>query len=190
MKTIIKFLMAIVAVFLIASCASKEQRELAESQRLDKNSFGKEMQATEQNQSRLLIAQPLPTMDNSLERDNLTRRTNTFNNKNKVSYIYLIDYGQIMAFYAIKGKVSSVNSMLSNPEQIVQFPVVGRDGGINRYDTHVVSSAAEDGSYGTNGDGIFFFTTDGTYVEWNGKYMLCDKPLRLTQQPMLVREIN
>jgi len=50
------------------------------------------------------------------------------------------------------------------------------------------SGPAEDGSYGSNGDAIFFFATDGTYLEWNGRYHLSDKPLKLTQPPMVTME--
>jgi hypothetical protein len=103
-----------------------------------------------------------------------------WNDKNKVSYIYLVSYGKVMAFYTIKGKVSSVNSQITNPEQISK-----RWGGY-----FTMPSPAEDGSYGENGDGIFFFTTDGTYVEWAGEYMLADKPLKMATPPALVRTIK
>jgi hypothetical protein len=49
-----------------------------------------------------------------------------------------------------------------------------------------VESPQEDGSYGTNGDAIFFFSTDGTYFEWNGKYLLADRPFQLSEQPLLI----
>jgi len=65
--------------------------------------------------------------------------------------------------------------MLTNPEQVIY-----------QHASHVVSSPAEDGSYGTNGDAIFFFTTEGVYVEWRGDYMLCDQPLKLSTTPELV----
>ena len=34
-----------------------------------------------------------------------------------------------------------------------------------------------DGSYGENDNGIFFFTTDGKYVEWGGTYFYSDIPV-------------
>lgn len=70
----------------------------------------KEASLTEENQKRLIIAVPPPKLTTSMERTNLKERLLRFNDENKVSYIYLINYGRIMAFYAIKGKVSSVNS--------------------------------------------------------------------------------
>jgi len=144
-----------------------------------------EQARTEANQQRLLKAQPPVTLDSSLERENINKRTLLWNNSNKVSYIYLISHGNVMAFYSIKGKVSSVNSQITNPNQII------RRGSASTYAySHVLPSPAEDGSYGTNGDGIFFFTTSGVYVEWSGQYLLCDAPLKLTTKPTLIRAIK
>ena len=55
---------------------------------------------------------------------------------------------------------------------------------------YVVSTPDIDGAYGENADGIFFFTTEGAYVEWKGDYMVSDQPLKLTTQPELLREIK
>lgn len=141
-----------------------------------------EQDLTENNQKQLLEVQPPPKLDWSLERDNLIKRTNLWNDPNKVSYIYLINYGKVMAFYTIKGKVSSVNSQITNPEQAVD----SQEGeGFTS-----LPSPAEDGSYGTNGDAVFFFTTDNVYVEWAGDYMLADEPLQLATPPELVRAVK
>jgi hypothetical protein len=144
----------------------------------DENNTAREEQAaTEANQARLLAVQPPPKLDWSLERENITKRTGLWNDPNKVSFIYLINFGKVMAFYTVKGKVSSVNSQITNPEQIAS----SHQGGFA-----ILPSPAEDGSYGTNGDAVFFFTTDGTYVEWRGDYMLCDKPLKLSTPPTMI----
>jgi len=149
----------------------------------------KEQDLTEENQKVLLENQPPVRLDWSLERENINKRTNLWNDPNKVSYIYLINYGKIMAFYTIKGKVSSVNSQITNPSQIARVYKKSRGGGFDVY-SGVLDSPAEDGSYGTNGDGIFFFTTDGGYIEWRGDFMLCDKPYQLSAPPDVVRYIE
>jgi hypothetical protein len=142
-----------------------------------------EMEQTEANHEKLVKAVPPPSLVTSQERANIRKRLERFNNENKVSYIYLIDYGKVMAFYTVKGKVSSVNSLLTTPDQIVTM----RSGFTeNRLSRHVVSSPDLDGSYGTNGDAIFFFTTSDVYVEWAGRYMLCDQPLKLSTPPTIV----
>ncbi len=156
-----------------------------------------EQNHTEQNQKQLLNAQPPTSLTWSLERENINKKIILWNNPNKVSYIYLVNYGKVMAFYTIKGKVSSVNSQITNTEQLT-WKCVREDGTYgtthdNRGCRNVegtIPSPAEDGSYGTNGDAIFFFTTENAYVEWKGDYMLADQPLKLSTQPELVREIK
>lgn len=49
-----------------------------------------------------------------------------------------------------------------------------------------MDQAEPDGSYGTNGDGVFFWTTEGAYVEWHGDFQYSSEPLQLTSKPLLV----
>jgi hypothetical protein len=142
--------------------------------------YYKEQDHTVANQARLTSAQPPVDLEWSLERDQINKRTKLWNDPNKVSYIYLVNFGKVMAFYVIKGKVSSVNSQVTNTQQVIRLGS----------SPAVIPSPAEDGSYGTNGEGIFFFTTEGAYVEWRGDYMLSDQPLKLTQQPEMIRVIK
>lgn len=144
-----------------------------------------EQATTEAQQVIHLKSVPPPRLSASLERMNLVKRLERFNDPSKVSYIYLVNFGKVMAFYTMKGKVSSVNSLLTTPDQIKSFShAQGGDHSV------VVASPDLDGSYGSNGDAIFFFTTDDTYVEWQGDYMLCDKPLKLSTPPSLILEVT
>lgn len=129
---------------------------------------------TEINQRHLLKVQPPVQLDWSLERDQINRRTLLWNDKNKVSYIYLFNKDALIGFYAVKGKVSSVNSSITSPNMV--------------YNGATLDSPSEDGSYGTNGDAVFFFLTDGTYMEWNGTYLLVDKPMKLGVKPLIYEE--
>jgi len=127
----------------------------------------KEREITENQQNIHLKTTPPPVLKDSLERRQLIRRLKRFNKANKISYIYLVSaLGQMIGYYTIKGKVSSVNSLLTTPE------VKPKD-----YSGVVLPSPDLDGSYGSNGDAIFFFTSTDVYVEWNGTYLLSDKPL-------------
>lgn len=134
------------------------------------------------------VAVPLPVLDNSLERINIKKRLELFDNPNKVSYIYLINYGKVMAFYVIKGKVTSGNKRLTSSQKVDSSHI---DCGQYSCDHLDVLEAPElDGTYGSSAPYIFFFTTDGAYIQWSGDYMLSDFPLKLTTQPELVREIK
>jgi len=146
-----------------------------------------EAKATEANQQNLIKKEPIPKMENSLERENLRRRYQTLNDRDKVFHVYLMSYGKVVSYFTAKGKVSSVNSKLTQPEQIVQD--TGRSGHGEQND-HVVSSPQLDGSYGTNGDGVFFYTTDGSYVEWNGEYMVSERPLNIQTPVALEKDVE
>lgn len=151
-------------------------------------SFFGESSYTEANQQRLIASAILPKPTTSLERDNLIKKYDLLNDQNKQFYVYLVSYGKVMAFYTAQGKVSSVNSRLTQEEQIVNDPFCRTyNGGVSCGIS--VGSPQLDGSYGTNGDGIFFFTTEGAYVEWNGEYMVSDFPLKLSTPPELVRNL-
>lgn len=153
------------------------------SQKSTGASTKKEMEQTEINHQRLVKVTPPPKIMKSQERINLSKRLERFNTDAKVSYIYLISFGKVMGFYTVKGKVSSVNSLLTTPQQILEISV---GGGSGPNPAIAIPSPDLDGSYGSNGDAIFFFTTDDTYVEWNDKYMLVDKPLKMSTPPALV----
>lgn len=144
----------------------------------------KEMEQTESNQQRLVAAQPPPQISVSLERRNLIKRLERLNKENQISYIYLISYGKVMAFYTVSGKVSSLNSLLTTPEQVVNIPHSGAS------TQHVLPSPDLDGSYGKNPEGIFFFDTSDRYIEWSGDFLWSDQLLKLTQPPELVINIE
>ncbi|MGL6099446.1 MAG: hypothetical protein ACRC0G_07460 [Fusobacteriaceae bacterium] len=129
---------------------------------------------TEINQRDLIKKQNPVKLDWSLERDQLIRRTKLWNDKNKVSFIYLFNKDALVGFYTIKGKVSSVNSQLTSPEF--------------SYGGLALPSPSEDGSYGSNGDAVFFFLTDGSYMEWNGTYLLVDRPMKLNVKPIIYKD--
>ena len=95
-----------------------------------------------------------------------------------------------MAFYTVKGKVTSLNSYMSPQEQIVNGDGTPCNTEYSSSVCYTVQAPDIDGSYGNNADGVFFFTTEGAYVEWKGDYMMADQPLQLQTQPELIRTIK
>jgi hypothetical protein len=145
-----------------------------------------EMEQTEVNQQRLVKAVPPPVLTDSLERHNLSERLKRLNKSDAIGYVYLLSLdGKIVAYYTVKGKVSSLNSLLTTPVQTVRIGF-GTDG--SSY--HDLPSPDFDGSYGKNPEGIFFFTTDGAYVEWTGNHLYSDRPLRISQPPVMVMDVK
>ena len=143
------------------------------------NSTAKEEQKrTEANQEKLNKVQPAPRVEWSLERDNLINRFKLMNDRAVTMYMYVFieGVGTPIGYYIVN-KVSSVNSQLTNPGQIVRRTTGGEG--------YVLDSPAEDGSYGTNGDAIFGFTPDGLYMEHNMKYIVATAPLKFQNVPMI-----
>ena len=130
--------------------------------------------------------QPTPTdIDYSLERYNLIKRAYWVNGQREkantlpceiekpLGYIVLFtESGAVVGSFVVDGKVSSLNSYLT-PDSMY-YETAGDY--VEGSDSENEWLADVDGSYGANDDGIFFFTTDGKYIEWTGTYLYSDIP--------------
>lgn len=138
--------------------------------------------------------QQTPTdIEYSLERYNLIKRAYWVNGQREkanslpcqiekpLGYIIIFtETGAVVGRFVVDGKVSSLNSYLT-PESENYAK------GEGYYSISWLSDV--DGSYGVNDDGIFFFTTDGKYVEWNGTYLYSDIPFEVSD-PVIKYEVN
>lgn len=141
---------------------------------------------TEAYSSKLTSAEPYPLsqMNDSAERANLRERLLRMNDPSKVGYVYeMSQTGQVIAEYTIKGKVSSTQSQLTNTQNCTA-PNNSDNCGV------ALDSMGDDGSYGAEEPGIFFFTTSGVLVEWDGPYQYSDAPLTLTSAPLVTMDAN
>lgn len=156
-----KHLFIIISVFALMGC---EPSKIA-----DNTTALDEQVETEKNQKQLFSVQPPPKLSWSMERDNLIKRFKLQNDRtvNFFIYIFIEGISDPIGYYQVN-KVSSVNSQLTNTEQIIYLPNVGYE---------KLPSPAEDGSYGTNGDGVFGFTPEEIYIETNMKYICSTVPL-------------
>lgn len=133
----------------------------------------------------LASKQPTPTdIDYSLERYNLIKRAywvNGMRDKARslpspiadmpLGYIVLLtDNGAVVGKFTVDGKVTSLNSYLTPDSEYYEIVY---EGSYKRYNEWLPDV---DGSYGSNDNGIFFFTTDGKYIEWTGTYLYSDIP--------------
>lgn len=150
-----------------------------------------ESKFAEQNQKRLIQTVTPPTLTDSLERQNIKKRLELLNDNQKIFYVYLINYGKVMAFHVAQGKISNLDSYMMSTEQIVRNEECRKELDGPNSDCYFITESPDlDGSYGTNGEGIFFFTTEGAYVEWKGDYMVSDHPLKISSPPELVANIK
>lgn len=139
------------------------------------SSVMQESKQTEANHKKLVKAVPPPAFETSLEREMLVKRLKLLNVQNKVMYIYCLSLdGKVIYSGVVQGKVSSLNSLLTTPDQIIAF----RDGG-GSWKFEKMPSPDFDGSYGKNPEGVFWFDPNGTYHEWSGTYFLSDRPVKV-----------
>jgi hypothetical protein len=148
----------------------------------------KEGVLTEENQKRLFAAQPPPTFDYSLERENLIKKLKLMNSQNRIFYIYCLGMnGNIVYHGMVKGKVSSLNSLLTTPEQLVNLRGVNSEGS----GVHRMPSPDFDGSYGKNPEGVFWFDTADQYHEWSGgPYYLSQIPEKINTPISITTNID
>lgn len=132
---------------------------------------------------RLAANQPTPSdIDYSLERYNLIKRAYCVNGQREkantlicavdkpLGYIVLFtDSGAVVGSFIVDGKVSSLNSYLTPDSEYYEWSS-GSYSAKNKWLPDV------DGTYGSNDNGVFFFTSDGKYVEWTGTYLYSDIP--------------
>lgn len=118
-----------------------------------------------------------------LERQNQAEKLKRFSKPNKEGFVYVMSFGKFVGYYAIKGKVSAVNSSLTNPTQTWKDDC-GHECGYG----NAVESIGDDGTFGTNegGDrGVFFLTTNGAMVVTVLDWMYADKPITVGNIPQL-----
>lgn len=163
-KSAIRKISAVLATVAIAvsltGCEGSAAQE--EGQKLTEQAF-------EQQQS--AVPYPVDELTDSLERRNVRERLLRTNDPDKIGYVYMMSFGKFMGYYTVKGKVSSTQSQMTTGDLAIR-PCSGCD-------RVVVGAPGDDGSYRENEEGIFFFTTNGTYVTTNLDYVYSDAPLAL-----------
>ena len=149
--------------------------------------------------------QPAPTdLDYSLERYNIIRRAYWVNGQREkanslqcevekpLGYIVLFsEAGAVVGNFIVDGKVSSLNSYLFPAQTDYDWSgdTVGNDYGASfSSSVYTVENPGIDGAYGQNVTGIFFFTTDGKYIEWTGDFLYSDIPFEVDKPVLNYKE--
>jgi len=154
------------AVFGIVGCDMEEARQDQRRQMVVGNT--------------LAATQPTPTdIKYSLERYNLIRRTYWVNGMREraatlpcpiekpLGYVILLTQtGAVVGRFVVDGKLSSLQNYLTPVSE--------------EYASSMSRWLADvDGTFGDNDKGVFFFTPDGKYVEWNQTYLYSDIPFEV-----------
>ena len=193
-----KFISLVVALCLMMACLTGCSNVIT----IDETEAEKDVEATQSITNELIGNQPTPTdIDYSLERYNLIKRAYWVNGQREkantlpceidkpLGYIVLFtEAGSTVGSFVVDGKVSSLNSFLTPDSEFYEKNTSYRS--MNSVSTKSVYDYANkwladiDGSYGENDNGIFFFTTDGKYIEWTGAYLYSDIPF-IVDDPVL-----
>ncbi len=122
------------------------------------------------------VPYPVDDLRDSLERRNLKERLLRQNDPDKIGYVYFFPFGSgtPLGYWTIKGKVSSTQSQMTTGTIFADAP---DDGTREKYP---VDAPGDDGSYGENEKGVFFFTTEGAMVQvCEDCYFYSDQPVNL-----------
>lgn len=175
-KNIISLILVVITIlccFMMTSCNTSSSSSKGSVQdKINQTEAANELQAN----------QPTPTdIEYSLERYNLIRRAYWVNGQRQkamslpcevqrpLGYIILISGNSVIGRFEVDGKVSSLNSYLTPDSDYYEY-----NGANGSYRNNWIADV--DGTYGTNDNGIFFFTPDGKYIEWTGTYLYSDIP--------------
>lgn len=116
------------------------------------------------------------------EIENIKRRLELTANPGLLGYIVLLnETGQPVMYAGVKGKITSGSKRLTEPDRSNNW-----GGGTNNV---VRQSPSDEGTYGHSDPYIYFWTTNGQYIQWNGKYLYSDKPFRLSVEPIVTQVI-
>lgn len=165
MKKIIAAFTAVLCVLSLAACGDKKgSTAQSEGQSQTEKAFKQQSEA---------VPYPVDKLKDSLERRNIRERLLRTNDPSKIGYVYLLSFSKPLGYYVIKGKVSSTQSQMTTDNLIVDGCPGGSDG---RCPT-VVNAPGDDGSYGQNEDGVYFFTTEGAMVTTTLDFVYSDQPI-------------
>ena len=174
MKKALALLIALVLLVSLAGCTPSTERDRINTEKVTRS---------------LVDNQPTPTdIHYSLQRYNLIRRAYWMNGMEEkarslpcevtkpLGYIYLFLEGVgCVAQFAIDGQVTSLNAYLT-PD--TTYPGSG------------TWLADIDGTYGENQDAVFFFTVDGEYQEWNGRYLYSSTYLEIDEVMLKIATVS
>ena len=178
-------LMAAMSVLAMSGCDFDTQTSSQE----------KEVKNTYSASGKLIASQPTPTdIEYSLERYNLMRRAYWVNGMREkamtlvcpvekpLGYVVLFAGNAVLGSFVVDGKITSLNSYLTPDSEYYELVYGGTSTYANRWIADI------DGSFGENDNGIFFFTPDGKYIEWNGTYLYSDIPFTVNTPVLTIAE--
>jgi hypothetical protein len=180
----INVLIAMLTITILTGCDEVFSASAAQQ----KSTYEMQSSKNEANAREIASRNGMPTLTRSLDYENVKRRAVYLNQGNNIGYLYLLtENGQLVRESQVLGKVTSLNTFITPMEEVKIIKHAG-DASM-RMETPVVISAPDvDGTYGENVTGIFWFTPEGAYQEWNGKYIFSSERLTFQSIPILINQ--
>jgi len=113
---------------------------------------------------RMMDKTPTPTLERSLERENIIKRLKVTNDSNTLQWIYPMSAGRVIGRFPVLGKVTSGSKRLTPDIDIYNSSRPMPD---------------EMGAYGSSDPYIFWFDPAGQYHQHRGDYFLSPVPYKI-----------
>ena len=118
------------------------------------------------------------------EIDNIKRRLELTSDPGLTGFVLLLnEMGQPIMYSGVTGKITSGGKRLTRPWDVFN---INYDCGSGARCDSVNEAPSDEGTWGSSNPYIYFWTTGGQYIQWNGKYLYSDKPFRTTIEPIVV----
>lgn len=115
------------------------------------------------------------------EIDNIKRRLELTSNPGQIGFILLLnEMGKPVMYTSVKGKVTSGGKRLTAPQEARCLNLT------TTCSDFLVDAPSDEGTYGSSNPYVFFWTMDGQYVQWSGKYLYSDKPFRIDDPTIVI----
>lgn len=121
------------------------------------------------------------TFTENAEINNIKNRLKLTSDPGLTGFVLLMnEAGQPIMYTGVKGKITSGGKRLTAPYKVVRW-----DKG-QAYGDKDLLAPSDEGTWGSSNPYIYFWTTTGQYVQWNGKYLYSDKPFRTKVEPLVI----
>jgi len=159
----------------VVGCEGQDTKDTSsdKGQKLTEQAFDQQSSA---------VPYPVDDLKDSQERRNLRERLLRQNDPDRLGYVYFVSFGKFLGYWTITGKVSSTQSQMT-PADLTDYAC---DDGMTGCQAQVLEAPGDDGSYGPNEDGVFFFTTEGALIQLpSDAYVYTDQPIAIGSVPEL-----
>lgn len=123
------------------------------------------------------VAESISFVENA-EIENIKRRLELTSSPSLTGFVLLMnEAGQPIMYTGVTGKITSSGKRLTAP--VKEWKIWGKNNA-------VAAAPSDEGTWGSSSPYVYFWTTTGQYVQWNGKYLYSDKPFRTKVAPLVI----